>query len=92
MKVFVTGGAGYIGSVTVDSLLAAGHEVVVFDNLYMGHREAVNPNAVFIEGDLANAEIREIDALTDYAVSLAQYERARGHILEVYGVILGKDS
>ncbi len=56
MKVFVTGGAGYIGSVTVDSLLAAGHEVVVFDNLYMGHREAVNSDAVFIEGDLTNAE------------------------------------
>ncbi len=48
MKVFVTGGAGYIGSVAVDALIAAGHEAVVFDNLYMGHREAVNPAAVFV--------------------------------------------
>ena len=55
MKVLVTGGAGYIGSTAVDSLLAAGHEVVVFDNLYMGHREAVSPEADFIEGDLADA-------------------------------------
>ncbi|MGY8643373.1 MAG: UDP-glucose 4-epimerase GalE [Verrucomicrobiales bacterium] len=54
MKVLVTGGAGYIGSVSVDALIAAGHEVVVFDNLYMGHRAAVNPEATFVEGDLAD--------------------------------------
>ncbi len=54
MRVFVTGGAGYIGSVAVDALIAAGHEVAVFDNLYMGHVEAVNQKAEFIEGDLAN--------------------------------------
>ncbi len=57
MKVFVTGGAGYIGSVAVESLLKAGHEVVVFDSLYMGHREAVSEEAVFIEGDLSNQEL-----------------------------------
>lgn len=54
MRVFVTGGAGYIGSVAVDALIDAGHEVAVFDNLYMGHVEAVNEKAEFIEGDLAN--------------------------------------
>ncbi|MCL4112221.1 UNVERIFIED_CONTAM: hypothetical protein GTU68_016513 [Idotea baltica] len=59
MKVLVTGGAGYIGSVSVDALIAAGHEVVVFDNLYMGHRAAVNPAAAFVEGDLADkAKVR----------------------------------
>lgn len=56
MKVLVTGGAGYIGSVAVDSLIGAGHEVCVFDNLYMGHREAINPEAKFVEGDLSNKE------------------------------------
>ncbi len=54
MKVLVTGGAGYIGSVAVDALIEANHEVVVFDNLYMGHRASVNPAAVFVEGDLAD--------------------------------------
>ena len=54
MKVLVTGGAGYIGSVAVDSLIRAGHEVAVVDNLYMGHREAVHPEASFFEGDLAD--------------------------------------
>ncbi|MFN2250654.1 MAG: UDP-glucose 4-epimerase GalE [Anaerolineae bacterium] len=54
MKVLVTGGAGYIGSVTTAELLGAGHEVVVLDNLYQGHREAVPPDAAFVEGDLAD--------------------------------------
>ncbi len=54
MKVLVTGGAGYIGSVAVDALLAAGHEVAVLDNLYQGHRAAVNPQTAFFETDLAD--------------------------------------
>jgi UDP-glucose 4-epimerase len=54
MRVLVTGGAGYIGSVAVDALIASGHEVAVLDNLYMGHRAAVNPRASFFEVDLAD--------------------------------------
>jgi UDP-glucose 4-epimerase len=54
MKVLVTGGAGYIGSITTEQLIISGYEVVVFDNLFQGHRNAVHPQAVFIEGDLAN--------------------------------------
>ena len=52
MKVLVTGGAGYIGSVTTEKMLDAGHEVVVFDNLERGHRQALDARARFIEGDL----------------------------------------
>lgn len=51
MNVFVTGGAGYIGSVCVEELLDAGHAVTVFDNLCEGHRAAVDPRARFIQGD-----------------------------------------
>lgn len=54
MKVLVTGGAGYIGSVTAAELVAAGHDVIVFDNLFQGHRAAVHPAATFIQGDLAD--------------------------------------
>ena len=54
MKVLVTGGAGYIGSVVTWQLVEAGHEVIVFDNLYQGHRAAIHPRATFIQGDLAN--------------------------------------
>jgi UDP-glucose 4-epimerase len=55
MKVLVTGGAGYIGSVTTELLLNAGHSVTVFDNLGRGHPEAVDSRAVLIEGDLRDA-------------------------------------
>ncbi len=54
MNVFVTGGAGYIGSVCVEELLNAGHTVTVFDNLSEGHRAAVDPRAAFLQGDLAD--------------------------------------
>jgi UDP-glucose 4-epimerase len=54
MTILVTGGAGYIGSVAVEQLAEMGENVVVFDNLYQGHREAVHPRATFIDGDLAN--------------------------------------
>ncbi|GIL12746.1 MAG: UDP-glucose 4-epimerase [Chloroflexota bacterium] len=55
-KVLVTGGAGYIGSHVVDLLINRGYEVVAFDNLYTGHAEAVHPKAVFVRGDLLDAE------------------------------------
>jgi UDP-glucose 4-epimerase len=60
VNVFVTGGAGYIGSVCVEQLLDAGHEVTVYDNLTEGHRSAVDHRAVFILARLSDTEnIRE---------------------------------
>ncbi len=57
MRVLVTGGAGYIGSVITDQLVAGGHRVVVLDNLSKGHRDAVNEHATFVHGDLVDAAI-----------------------------------
>ena len=54
MKVLVSGGAGYIGSIAVEQLIEAGEEVVVFDNLYQGHRQAVHPSAKLVIGSLAD--------------------------------------
>jgi len=51
MRVLVTGGAGYIGSVVADHLLRAGHTVTVLDNLIMGWREAVPAAAEFVHAD-----------------------------------------
>ena len=45
MKILVTGGAGYIGSICVEYLINAGHAVTVFDNLTEGHRAAVDPRS-----------------------------------------------
>jgi len=52
VKVLVTGGAGYIGSVTTRKLVVEGYEVVVFDNLVYGHEQVVPKQAKFINGDL----------------------------------------
>ncbi|MCG3149542.1 MAG: UDP-glucose 4-epimerase [Verrucomicrobiae bacterium] len=54
MKIFVTGGAGYIGSICVEQLLNQGHTVFVLDNLSEGHRAAVDSRAEFYEMDLAD--------------------------------------
>jgi UDP-glucose 4-epimerase len=60
MKLLVTGGAGYIGSIVARQLLDAGHEVVVLDNLSRGHREAVPDGARLAEVDLLDAaRVRE---------------------------------
>lgn len=56
MRVLVTGGAGYIGSVVVEELVRDGHEVVVYDSLYKGHRGAVVAGAQLIEADLLDPE------------------------------------
>jgi UDP-glucose 4-epimerase len=54
MNILLTGGAGYIGSVVSEQLIALGERVIVFDNLYQGHRPAVHPKAKFVQGDLAD--------------------------------------
>lgn len=51
MKILVVGGAGYIGSVTVEQLVAGGHSVVVLDDLSRGHRHSVAPQAKLVVGD-----------------------------------------
>ena len=74
MHVFVTGGAGYIGSACVEELLNAGHEVTAFDNLSEGHRSAVDPRARFVQGDLSDREgleqaMRGSEAVLHFAAS-----------------------
>ncbi|OFR38166.1 UDP-glucose 4-epimerase GalE [Corynebacterium sp. HMSC077D03] len=54
MKLLVTGGAGYVGSVCAAVLLEAGHEVTIIDNFTTGNREAVPANARLVEGDVAD--------------------------------------
>jgi len=54
MKLLVTGGAGYIGSVVTSELLRAGHAVTVFDNLSKGHRGAVSQGATLVSGEIAD--------------------------------------
>jgi UDP-glucose 4-epimerase len=59
MSILVTGGAGYIGSVTVELLRNRGEQVVVLDDLFRGHREAVPPDVPFYQGKIGNAALVE---------------------------------
>lgn len=59
MKILVTGGAGYIGSHTVKEIINNGDNVIVFDNLSYGHKQAISKKAKFIKGDLNNQKLIE---------------------------------
>lgn len=81
MSVLVTGGAGYIGSVAVEQLLAAGEQVVVLDNLSAGYLQAVAPEAVFIRGEIGDQQLvqsilREhaVDTVMHFAASIVVSE------------------
>lgn len=63
MKLFVTGGAGYIGSVVVEALLGRGDDVTIIDNLSTGHRAAVPGGVEFVEGDIR--DFRLLDSVLD---------------------------
>jgi UDP-glucose 4-epimerase len=73
MRVLVTGGAGYIGSVTAALLVDAGHEVVVVDDLSTGHRDAVPAGARLVEGDLRDPGVlaAALEEPTDACVHFA---------------------
>ena len=57
MSILITGGAGYIGSVTADLLIRQGEDVIVLDNLSRGHREAVHPKSTFYEGGISDDDL-----------------------------------
>ncbi|MQC26620.1 MAG: UDP-glucose 4-epimerase GalE [Chloroflexi bacterium] len=74
MNIFLTGGAGYIGSAVAESLLAVGHHVAIYDSLVTGHRAAIPAGAEFIHADLEDGDAlgkalaaRKFDALLHFA-------------------------
>jgi UDP-glucose 4-epimerase len=67
MRILVTGGAGYIGSVITDQLVDGGHDVVIYDNFSKGHRDAVAESATVIQADLLDASALR-DALRTYRI------------------------
>ena len=73
MRVLVTGGSGYVGSHTIRELSAAGHDIIVYDNLSTGHRK-LSGGFQFIEGDIADQEkltpvLKRVDAVMHFAAS-----------------------
>jgi UDP-glucose 4-epimerase len=81
MKILVTGGAGYIGSVVTEELVNGGHEVVVYDSLGKGHRQAVVAGAAFIHADLADA-VRLREALAANRIEAVIHMAADSQVAE----------
>ncbi|HJW68208.1 MAG TPA: SDR family oxidoreductase [Candidatus Binatia bacterium] len=75
MKILVTGGAGFIGSHVVDACVAAGHDVLVVDNLCTGKRENLNPKARFHELDILDA--RTADLIRDERPDVLNHHAAQ---------------
>jgi UDP-glucose 4-epimerase len=75
MRILVTGGAGYIGSVIVEELLASGHHPVVYDNLSKGHQDAIAPGAQFIHAGLGDLPTLE-NALAQHKIDAVMHMAA----------------
>ena len=82
MRILVTGGAGYVGSVVTEELVARGHEVVVYDNLSKGHRDAVEAGVPFVLGDLLDADLLRDTLRTLFAHKLRT-------LLTMFGIAWG---
>ena len=72
MSILVVGGAGYIGSIMTEQLLGHDEEVVVLDNLSRGHKDAVHPKAVFIQGDMGDETLVK-RLLKEYSCNLVMH-------------------
>jgi len=83
MRVLVTGGAGYIGSVVTEQLVNDNHEVVVYDSLYKGHREAVVGGASFVEADLRDKKTL-VETLRDAKIEAVIHMAADSLVGESY--------
>ena len=77
-KVLVTGGAGFIGSHIVDAYVAAGHEVVVVDDLFTGHRKNLNGQCEFHEMDIRDARLETLFQKHEFEV--VNHQAARGNV------------
>lgn len=96
MRLLITGGAGYVGSATVELLVAAGHRVTVFDNLSQGHRLAVDPRATLVVGDLLDRAATDVvvarsrpDAVLHFAARTVIPESASKPMLYLQQNVVG---
>ncbi|MGZ3587758.1 MAG: UDP-glucose 4-epimerase GalE [Candidatus Limnocylindrales bacterium] len=96
MRVLVTGGAGYVGSISVEALLAAGHEVTVLDSLVTGHVAAVSADAELVVGSVADTSalvalllVREVEAVLHCAARSLVGESVRDPALYYHENVVG---
>ena len=86
MSILVTGGAGYIGSHMVDLLIERGYDVVVFDSLVTGHREAVHPKAKLVVGeslkDPAERDLEACERAVEACFASSDYKEGQAAFME----------
>lgn len=80
MRIFITGGAGYVGSACLRYVAEQGHEVMAYDNLVMGHKDAVDGHPL-IEGDIADTE-RLVGTLKDFRPDAVMHFAAATYVGE----------
>ena len=81
--ILVTGGAGYIGSHTVQALQDAGYRVIILDNLVYGHRDLVEPQAKLIVGDVGDRPLLD-RVFADYAIAAVIHFAAYAYVGESF--------
>ncbi len=81
MNTLVTGGAGFIGSHIADTLLSAGHHVVIVDNLYTGHRHNIPAEAVFYQADITDYEKME-EIFAGEGIDAVSHQAAMANVRE----------
>jgi UDP-glucose 4-epimerase len=97
VNALVVGGAGYVGSVVVEELVRARHSAIVFDDLSTGHKDAIHPLALLVEGGLRDPEklrsafqVKEIDCVVHLAAkSLVQESMEKPDLYEEANVEAG---
>ena len=95
MRVLVTGGAGFIGSHIVDTYIAAGHEVVVVDDLSTGKRENLHPQAHFVQANIQDPAVRKlivdekIEAINHHAAQMDVRRSVADPVFDAQVNILG---
>ena len=96
MKILLTGGAGFIGSHVADRFIDMGHDVVILDNLSSGIMDDVNPEAIFIRGDITDGDLvnrifgeHHFDVVNHHAAQMNVRHSAEDPILDASVNILG---
>jgi UDP-glucose 4-epimerase len=80
MRILVTGGAGFIASHVTEAMLAAGHEVMILDNLSTGRRDQVPEGATFVEADVTGPDFAAV--VKDYRPELIDHHAAHADVVE----------
>ena len=91
MRVYVTGGCGYQGTILVPKLLQSGHEVIVFDIIWFGNFLEDHPKLTIIEGDVRDTDSIDLSGIAVHPVTVADFAISICNPFCDTALILGKE-